>query len=147
MTPTLHDRIEAALAAQTRRLARSQGRRRGMTLMEVMIVIAIILLLMGALTFGLVGQFGQAQADTAVLMMSKISDKVLIYKIKKRKLPDDLSDVYPDDHEMPVDPWGNPFVYRKGGGSNGYDIVSYGADGREGGTGNNADLKWSEIAQ
>lgn len=146
MTPTLHDRIEAALAAQTRRQARRQGTRRGMTLMEVMIVIAIILLLMGALTFGLVSTFGEAQSDTAALQIARINEKVQIYKVKKRKLPDDLSDVYRGE-EPPMDPWGNQFVYRKGGGSDGYDIISYGADGREGGTGTDADVKLSEMTK
>jgi len=146
MTPTLQDRIDAALASQARRLARRQGHRRGMTLMEVMIVIAIILLLMGALTFGLVSTFGEAQADTAALQIARINEKVQIYKVKKRKLPDDLSDVYRGE-DPPMDPWGNQFVYRKGGGANGYDIISYGNDGREGGTGNDADIKLSEITQ
>lgn len=35
--------------------------------------------------------------------------------------------------EIPIDPWGNPYQYRAPGRSGGYEIVSYGADGREGG--------------
>lgn len=42
--------------------------------------------------------------------------------------------------EVPNDPWGHPFVYRAPGRSGGYEIVSYGADGREGGDGDNADI-------
>lgn len=145
MTHNLNDRIEAALAAQRAR-AEATRSRRGMTLMEVMIVIAIIMLLMGALTFGLISTFGQAQADTAALQIAKINEKVQIYKVKKKKLPDDLSDLYRGE-DPPMDPWGNAFVFRKGSGPDGYDILSYGADGREGGTGNDADVKLSEIGR
>ncbi len=41
-----------------------------------------------------------------------------------------------------IDPWGNKFVYRNPGqkNPNGFDLFSYGADGQEGGQGNNADI-------
>ena len=42
--------------------------------------------------------------------------------------------------EIPNDPWGHPYVYRAPGRSGGYEILSYGADGREGGDGDNADI-------
>jgi hypothetical protein len=97
---------------------------------------------MGALTFGLVQMFGEAQSDMARLSISRINEKVRIYQVKKKKLPDDLSEVYRGE-DVPDDPWGNAFVFRKGG-PKGYDIISYGADGKEGGTGNDADIKLSD---
>jgi general secretion pathway protein G len=42
--------------------------------------------------------------------------------------------------EIPNDPWGTPYVYRSPGRSGGYEITSYGEDGREGGEGDNADI-------
>ena len=43
--------------------------------------------------------------------------------------------------EVPVDPWGRPDVYRSPGeGGANFDLGSYGADGRSGGDGNNADI-------
>ncbi|OGI41233.1 MAG: type II secretion system protein GspG [Candidatus Muproteobacteria bacterium RBG_16_62_13] len=42
--------------------------------------------------------------------------------------------------DVPSDSWGNPFVYRAPGRNGGYEIISYGADGREGGEGDNADI-------
>ena len=42
--------------------------------------------------------------------------------------------------DLPADPWGHAYVYRAPGRSGGYEIVSYGADGREGGEGENADI-------
>ncbi|MCB9665913.1 MAG: type II secretion system protein GspG [Alphaproteobacteria bacterium] len=124
--------LQARLAALRAARVPTRRARRGMTLMEVMIVIAIILLLMGVLTFGLASMFGEAQGDAAGLMIQRIDQKVKIYKVKKRKLPDSLDEVYRGE-EVPKDPWGNSFVYRKSGGKDGYDIISYGADGKEGG--------------
>lgn len=42
--------------------------------------------------------------------------------------------------EVPSDPWGNPFVYRSPGRNGGYEIVALGADGKEGGENDNADI-------
>lgn len=42
--------------------------------------------------------------------------------------------------EIPTDPWGNPYVYRSPGRNGGYEIISYGADGKEGGGGEHADI-------
>jgi len=42
--------------------------------------------------------------------------------------------------EIPGDPWGNDYVYRAPGRSGGYEITSYGADGAEGGEGENRDI-------
>jgi general secretion pathway protein G len=44
---------------------------------------------------------------------------------------------------VPLDPWGNPYVYRSPGERSNYDIISLGSDGRDGGTGNAADIKVS----
>lgn len=42
--------------------------------------------------------------------------------------------------DIPSDPWGNPFVYRSPGKNGGYEIISNGADGKEGGEGDNVDI-------
>src|SRR5947208_11438307 len=49
--------------------------------------------------------------------------------------------------ELPSDPWGNAYVYRAPGRNGGYEIVSFGADGREGGEGENADINSWEGAK
>lgn len=49
--------------------------------------------------------------------------------------------------EVPNDPWGAPYVYRAPGRSGGFEIVSYGADGREGGEDDNADIASWEVAK
>lgn len=130
---TLRDHLTALRADRRRRS------RRGMTLMEIMIVIAIIILLMGALTFGLAGMFQDAQEDTASLQISRINEKIKIYQVKRKKLPESIQALY-DGEEVPKDPWGNEFHLKKGG-KGGYDIISYGPDGKEGGE----DVKLSDM--
>lgn len=43
--------------------------------------------------------------------------------------------------EVPADPWGNPYIYRAPGRSGGFEIIAYGSDGLEGGTGDAADVE------
>jgi general secretion pathway protein G len=135
--------VRLAFQEGTRRRARG---RRGMTLMEVMIVITIILLLTGALAFGLMGFMGDAQRDMALMVEQKIDQKAKIYRVRHGKLPDSVEELYKGE-EPPVDPWHNKFRFVKGGGKDGYDIISYGADGKEGGTGADADVKLSEAGK
>lgn len=120
--------------------------RKGMSLVEVMVVIAIILTLMGILTWGIFTIFSDSQVDTTKLQMTRVAERVSIYSIRK-KLPtgsDGLSTVFPDG--VPQDSWGNDFVFVTPG-PNGadFDLISYGADGQDGGTGNNEDIKYSAI--
>ena len=49
--------------------------------------------------------------------------------------------------EIPTDPWGSPFVYRAPGRNGGYELLSFGADGREGGEGENRDIASWENAR
>lgn len=143
-TTTLRERLDVLRdMGALRDVGAMRRMRRGMTLMEIMIVIAIILLLMGALTFGLAGIFGDAQRSTAELSISRINEKVKIYQVKKKKLPESITELYAGEAE-PKDPWGNPFKMKKGG-KGGYDIISMGADGKEGGAGGDADVKLSEL--
>jgi general secretion pathway protein G len=122
--------------------------RRGMSLIEVMVVIAIILTLMGVIAIGVMAAFGDAQVQTTVITMGKVSERIEIYMLRKKKPPttsDGLGALFEGDGGAPTDAWGNELVYvSPGPGGQPYDLYSYGADGQEGGTGNNADIRWSE---
>lgn len=126
---------------------RAASDRRGMSLVEVVVVIAIIITLMSVIGYGIMQTFGETQVDTTKLSMSQVADKVQIYQVRKGKVPasgEGLRAVY-TDIAPPKDAWGNEFVYVSPG-PNGqpFDLISLGADGREGGTGSNADIKLSE---
>jgi general secretion pathway protein G len=132
-----------------RNLSRHRRRlRRGMSLIEVMVVIAIILTLMGVIAIGVMAAFGDAQVQTTVITMGKVSERIEIYMLRKKKPPttsDGLGGLFDSDGGAPTDAWGNELVYvSPGPGGQPYDLLSYGSDGQEGGTGNAADIRWSE---
>lgn len=122
--------------------------RRGMSLVEVMVVIAIILTLMSVIGYGVMTVFQNSRVDTTKLQMARVAERVQIYSLRHKGVPsssEGLAAVY-EGEEVPVDSWGNEFRYTSPGpGGQDFDLVSLGADGSEGGTGNNADLKYSEI--
>lgn len=127
---------------QVQKLLRSQ---KGMSLVEVMVVIVIILTLTGVLTYGVMQIFGTSQVDTTRLMMGKVAQQIEIEGMRKG-YPDNasgLKNLFPDG--MPKDSWDNELIYvTPGPPGKKFDLISLGADGQEGGTGNDADLKYSD---
>jgi general secretion pathway protein G len=125
---------------------RRRRNRRGMSLVEVMVVIAIIVTLMGIIGYGVMQSWGNAQVDMTVLTMGEVNKRIELYSLKKGapSTADGLKAVY-GDLEVPKDAWGHDFIYVAPG-PNGmaFDLLSYGSDGTEGGSGNAADIKWSE---
>jgi general secretion pathway protein G len=92
----------------------------------------------------LAGVTGEPQSSTAELSITRIHEKVKIFQVKKKRLPTSLAEVYAGEFE-PRDPWGNRFVMQASVGASGYDIVSYGADGKVGGKGGDADIRLSDL--
>jgi general secretion pathway protein G len=125
--------------------------RRGMSLVEVMVVIAIILTLMAVLGGIALAVFANSRVSVTELQIQEVRQAVDLYAIK-RKTPssgDGLKVVY-EDLGMPVpkDAWDNDFVFvSPGPDGRDYDVISYGSDGVEGGTGNAADIKLSAIGR
>ncbi len=136
-------------AAVRRALAIASRRgRRGMSLVEVMVVIAIILTLMSVIGYGVMTVFQNSRVDTTKLQMGRVAERVQIYSLRHKGPPstsEGLAAVY-EGEEVPTDSWGNEFRYVSPG-PNGrdFDLISLGADGQEGGTGRNADIKYSEL--
>lgn len=129
----------------TRRAADS--RRAGMTLVEIIVVIAIILVLTSILAFGIFTVFGEAKADAARVQISRLESRVQIYIARKGSAPsggEGLATVLaPDD--VPNDPWGNPYrMVTPGPNGKAYDIISLGSDGVEGGTAEAGDIRLSD---
>lgn len=120
---------------------RRPRRRRGMTLMEIMIVITIIVLLTGVLMWGIMSTAGKAYQESARLQIGKIEQDVVLFKMKKKRLPETLGELYKNE-PVPTDPWGNEFQLEAGRGDQ-LAVLSLGADGKPGGTGTDEDIKGS----
>ena len=124
---------------------RYQGRRapRGMTLIEIMVVLVILGLIASAVVIAVFPQLQKARVDQTTLSMGNLDNALKLYNARKGKFPDTatgfkaLMDLEIID-KMPKDAWGNDFVYTL---ENGRPVItSYGADGVPGGTGADADI-------
>lgn len=113
---------------------------RAFSFIEVMFVILIIGLLAGAVAMKVGGYM-----DKAKLNRAKSDIAVMINAIESHYAE---SGQYPSNDEglgiLPIkntnDPWGRPYQYNHPGRSEPYEVICYGADGREGGDGANSDI-------
>jgi general secretion pathway protein G len=127
-----------SLTSLLRGTRKSQGRLaapRGMTLVEIMIVITIMAAIMGVVSISVFGVLDQANAKEAKIEVSNLKGMVNQYYIQNRKLPSNLDELTqgpaPITKSIPKDPWGQEYVYRKEGNRN-FVIISKGADGQVG---------------
>jgi general secretion pathway protein G len=122
-----------------------KGRRapRGMTLIEIMVVLVILGLIAGAVTVAVIPRINEARVQRTQLDISQLENALKLYYARSGKYPDTatgfktLVDLQLID-KMPKDAWGNDYVYLL---ENGRPVItSYGADGSPGGDGVNADI-------
>ena len=120
-----------------------QHRRRGMTLIEIMVVVAILGILATAITMGVMGQLDDAKVQTARLKANEIAKAMDLYKIRNDGYPSTGEGInalvnpgkgQPLFDELPVDPWDNPYNYANPGTRNSrrFDVWSNGPDGESG---------------
>ena len=134
-------------------LRKSLQSRAGLTLVEIMVVIAILGVLMTVLAVGVTGYLDDANASATEIQIKKLEGVLQTYAAKHRgKYPTtteglEAANKYFPDQRVPVDAWGNDFRYYSPGSSGGneFEIISLGKDGAEGGEGAAADIKSWEI--
>jgi len=132
----------------------------GFSMLEVMVVIAIIGIMMGVMVPVFMGNDDKARVSAARQDIEAIATALDLYKLDNRRYPTsdqglDALVTAPDGAEnwaengylkkLKDDPWGNPYQYVTPGTSGPYDLFSLGADGAEGGEGYGADISYSEI--
>jgi general secretion pathway protein G len=129
-----------------------EGRRGAFTLIEVMLVVAIIGLIAAIAVPRMVFRMDEAQTKTTRVQIRELESAIDMFRLDNGTYPASLADlvVRPADartwptggylKEVPRDAWGNEFVYAVPGARGLYDVISYGGDGQPGGEGANADL-------
>ncbi len=116
---------------------------RGMTLIEIIVVITILALITAAVSVAVIPRLEEAKRDRARLDIANIMGALKVYYAKKGNYPDTglglkaLVDTQILD-KQPMDPWEHEYVYLNEGGKP--VITSYGKDGQQGGADNDADI-------
>ena len=109
-----------------------------------MLVVVIIGLLAGIVTFATAAMLEKAKVKKARADLAQFSGAVDAFYLDKGRYPtnqEGLKVLAPEFvKQVPNDPWGRPYQYLSPGRSGPFEVISYGADGREGGTGADADL-------
>jgi general secretion pathway protein G len=148
---------QARISGMARRAhADSHGLERGFTLVEMLVVITIIGLIMGLIGPRVLNYLSESKVKTARIQIQSFGSALDLFYLDAGRYPSTAEGLaalvrptsgvagwtgpYLKGGNVPNDPWNNPYVYRSPGSHGPYDIVSYGSDGQEGGTGLAADI-------
>lgn len=141
---------------RSRRAGRVADGEAGLTLVEMIVVLAIIALVAALIVPNVIGRPDEARVTVANTDLRTISAALKMYRLDNGDYPTTEQGLaalaeqptmapiprhWPAEgylSPLPVDPWGRPYVYRSTGGA--FELISYGKDGRPGGEGLDADL-------
>lgn len=128
----------------------------GVTLLEVLVVLAIMALVIGIAAPRFLDSFGRAKSQTAMVQMSNIKAAVQMFYIDVGAIPTSTQGLnalitrpqnvnswngpYLEDVDGLTDPWGRRYLLRVPGTNKTFDIYSYGRDGQPGGDNEDSDL-------
>jgi len=133
-------------------------RRQGLTLVEMIVVLAIIALVAVMIVPNVIGRPDQARVTVAKTDLKTIASSLRMYRLDNGGYPTtdqglkalvERPETEPAPAnwngegylpEAPKDPWGRDYVYRSPGQTSGFDLMSHGKDGEPGGEGLDADL-------
>lgn len=134
------------------------SRLQGFTLIEIMVVIVILGVLAALVAPNMLGRPGDARIIAAKSDINSVGNALDLYKLDNHTFPSTDQGLEalvnkPSGHPepanwnadgylkaLPKDPWGNDYLYLSPGAKGGYDLYSLGADKRDGGEGENADI-------
>jgi len=130
-------------------------RAKGFTLLELLVVVVIIGLLAGFVAPRYFSQVGKSEVQVARAQIDAFEKALDQYRLDTRRYPASEAGLKalierPANEAqwngpylrkaVPLDPWGRPYIYRAPGTKSEYDLLSYGRDGRPGGSGEDADI-------
>lgn len=129
---------------------------RGFTLLELLVVILIIGLLTGIVAPRFLGQIGRSETTAARAQLDAFDKALQAYRVDTGRFPSTAQGLralvtQPADEprwrgpylrdDIPLDPWGSAYQYRNPGtGTKDYDLLSFGRDRAQGGSGEDADI-------
>jgi general secretion pathway protein G len=128
----------------------------GFTLVEMLVVITIIGLIMGLVGPRVLGYLGESKVKAAKLQIESFSSSLDLFYLDVGRYPTGSEGLtalterpgnaaiwngpYLKTGAVPLDPWGHVYTYRAPAEHGPYEIVSFGSDGQEGGSGTAADI-------
>jgi len=138
-----------------------QNSNRGFTLLEIMVVVFILSLLVAIVAPRIIGRTDDARVTGAKIQIRNFETALKLFKMDNGFYPDTQQGLealieipaagriphnykeegYWEERQIPLDSWGNPYIYVSPGLHGDFDIMSYGGDGKEGGEGKDADIK------
>lgn len=139
--------------------------KRGFTLLEIIIVVFILSILAAIVAPRIIGRTDDARIAEAKVQIRNFETALKLFKIDNGFYPSTEQGLqaliekptigeippkyreggYLEQKKIPLDPWGNPYIYVCPGLHGDYDLMSLGADGKEGGEGKDADIKSWEM--
>lgn len=144
----------------------ARQRQRGFTLLEIIVVVFILSILAALVAPRIIGRTDDARIADARLQIKNFETALKLFKIDNGFYPDTQQGLdalvekptsgrmpsrypeggYLEKKRIPLDPWGNPYLYVCPGLHGDFDIMSYGSDGKEGGEGKDADINNWDLA-
>lgn len=132
----------------------------GFTLIELMVVVVILAILAGLIVPRIMGRPEEARRTKATIQIQSLETALKLYSLDNGSYPTTEQGLqalveppavgklstkwrqggYLEKGRVPKDPWSNDFIYLQPGLQGEYDIISYGADGQQGGEGKDADI-------
>lgn len=128
---------------------------RGFTLIEILVIVAILALLASLVGPQVMGVLGGQKSKTAMIQISEIDKALDVFNLDVGRYPTSSEGLQalvtrPGGVSIwngpylkggvPNDPWGKPYMYSNPGPNGGVQVLSYGANGVPGGEGENADI-------
>jgi general secretion pathway protein G len=134
-----------------------RGGEAGFTLVELLVVLVILVLIASIIGPRVIGYLGSSRSKTATVQIESLVTAVELFRIDVGRYPTPAEGLdvlvsakssiagwngpYLAKSVVPADPWGRAYLYETGGqGGAGFRIRSYGGDGKEGGSGEDADI-------
>jgi general secretion pathway protein G len=128
----------------------------GFTLVEMLVVITIIGLIMGLIGPRVLNYLSESKVKAAKIQLQSFGSALDLFYLDAGRFPSTAEGLtalvqrtpgvaawngpYLKGGNVPNDPWNNPYIYRSPSERSPYEIMSYGSDGQEGGTGIAADI-------